>query len=283
MFSLCTATFIKDRAHLVRSWLLVAGLVMAAVVHAAPTRSTPGTAVAEHDQLAQITSRRFIRVAVPKEFPPFGFMRDGLPEGYDISVARILALDLGVRVELVPVASSDRISHLQEGKVDIVIASLGKTAEREKLIDFSVAYAPLYLGVFGRKDSGATADLSGRRVAFVRGSLEGAELRRTAPAATPVEFENSKDIIQAYVKRQVDYIAVGSAVIESIDDVQARDQTRLLITLKDSPCYIGLRKGEPRLQERINKVLRDASRSGAMTVNAMIWFKATLPPDFFKR
>lgn len=245
-----------------------------AIVAAAPAAAA--------DQLSQILSRKVLRVAVPKEFPPFGFIQHGEPSGYDVSVARIMAMDLGVRLELVPVASAERLPHLQEGKVDLVIASLGKTPERQQQIDFSVPYAPLYLGVFGRGNA-ASSELSGRKVAVTKGSLESAELRRLSPQSLPVEYDNSKDILRAYVSKEVDHIAVGSAVVESIPDVPARDNTKLMLLLKDSPCYIGVRKGEQRLLARVNKVLDEAGGSGVMTINALIWFKTTLPPGFFKK
>lgn len=126
-------------------------------------------------------------------------------------------------------------------------------------------------------------DLSGRKVAVTKGSLESAELQRLSPRAIPIEYENSKETIRAYVAREVDYIVVGSAVIESIHDVPMRDNTQLVLLLKDSPCYIGVRKGEQRLLARVNKVLDEAGQSGLMTINALIWFKTTLPPNFCKK
>lgn len=64
------------------------------------------------------------------------------PVGYDIDVANLIAKGLGVKAELVPVTSANRIPYLQTKKVDLVISSLGKNPDREKVIDFSVAYAP---------------------------------------------------------------------------------------------------------------------------------------------
>jgi len=237
---------------------------------------------ARADQLDQILAHHVLRVAVPKEFPPFGLMRNGIAEGYDISVARMLAYDLKVRLEVVPVSSPERIPLLQADKVDVIIASLGKTPEREKLIDFSLAYAPLYLGVFGSKHAQVPPDFKGRRIGVSKGSVEESELLKVAPHAEIVRLENSKAIIEAYLKHDVEFMAIGSAVIESIQDIPARDDLGLKLMLKNSPCFIGVRKGETALLERVNKFLRDASNSQAMTVNAMIWFKATLPADFFQ-
>ena len=104
---------------------------------------------ARADALADVMSRGTLRVAVPQDFPPFGSVGlDMAPQGYDIDVANLIGSKMGVKVELVPVTSANRIPYLQTNKVDLVISSLGKNPEREKVIDFSVAYAPFFNGVF---------------------------------------------------------------------------------------------------------------------------------------
>lgn len=264
-------------------------LISAAVagLAAAATRNTFAQLPAGKagDALDQILAHRLLRVAVPKEFPPFGFIKNGSPEGYDIAIARMLAADMKVRLELVPVLSPDRLPYLRDGKVDLVIASLGKTPEREKLIDFSVAYAPLYNGVFGPPSGGVpeSAYFKGRRIGVTKGSLEEEQLVRRLPDAAVVRYENSATIIDAYQKHEIEYIAAGNVVIESIKDMPARDRTKFVLMLNESPCHIGVRKNEDRLLARVNKFLQEARESQALMVSAMIWFKATLPTDFFQR
>ena len=48
--------------------------------------------------------------------------------------------------------SANRIPYLQTHKADLVISTLGKNAEREKVIDFSRAYSPFFQAVFGAED-----------------------------------------------------------------------------------------------------------------------------------
>ncbi len=266
-----------------------AGLATLAMKVSAAQTAAPNTAApkggASQDQLDRVLASGVLRVAVPKEFPPFGYLRDGLPVGYDVAVARMLALELKVHLEAVPVASPERLPLLQDGKVDLIIASLGKTAEREQQIDFSMAYAPLYIGVFGPVSATPTTPdyFKGRRIGVTQGSLDEAELLRKLPAATVVRFENSAAIMDAYLKHEVEYMAVGNVVVESIKDVTARDRTKRVFLLKDSPCFIGVHKQEPRLLARVNRFLQEAGDSQALMVNAMVWFKATLPEDFFAR
>ncbi|MEI8598160.1 transporter substrate-binding domain-containing protein [Vibrio sp. M60_M31a] len=104
-----------------------------------------------------IKEKAVLKVAVPQDFPPFGSVGTDLkPQGYDIDMAKYLAKELNVKVELVPVTSANRIPYLQTQKVDLVISSMGKTQSEKKAIDFSEAYAPFFLGVFGTSDENVT-------------------------------------------------------------------------------------------------------------------------------
>src|SRR5260221_8369651 len=67
----------------------------------------------------------------------------------DINTAALVSGALGVKLDLFPVSSTNRLPYLTAGKADLMISSLGKDAEREKVIDFSIAYAPFFSGVFG--------------------------------------------------------------------------------------------------------------------------------------
>src|SRR5690349_13179074 len=108
---------------------------------------------AKADALDDIMKAKLIKIAVPQDFAPFGSAGPDLkPVGYDIDVANLIGKELGVKVEIIPVTSANRIPYLQTKKADLVISSLGKNPDREKVIDFSVAYAPFFSGVFGAKD-----------------------------------------------------------------------------------------------------------------------------------
>src|SRR5258708_29188416 len=167
-----------------------------------------GTAPAQADGLDSIMAAKVIKVAVPQDFAPFGSAGlDLKPQGYDIDMANLIAKELGVRAEIIAVTSANRIPYLQTRKADIVISSLGKNAEREKVIDFSDAYAPFFSGVFGTKDIAVAspADLKGKTIGATRGAIEEQELTKTAPAdATIKRFEDNNATIAAFVSGQVD-------------------------------------------------------------------------------
>ena len=128
--------------------------------------------------------KKTITIAIPTDFPPYGFVGTDLkPQGLDIDMASLIAAKLGVKVELVPVTSANRIPYLQTKKADLVISTLGKNAEREKVIDFTSAYSPFFQAVFGpRSCRQGPADLAGKTVGVTRGAIEDQELSKIAPA-----------------------------------------------------------------------------------------------------
>ena len=125
--------------------------------------------------LDEVMARKLINIAIPTDFPPYGFVSTDLkPQGLDIDMANHIGAKLGVKVELVVVTSANRIAYLQTKKADLVISTLGKNAEREKVIDFSAAYSPFFQAVFAAKGVAikSAADLAGKSVGVTRGAIE---------------------------------------------------------------------------------------------------------------
>src|SRR5882724_5928904 len=164
-------------------------------------------APAHAEALDSIMAGKVIKVAVPQDFAPFGSAGlDLKPQGYDIDMANLIGKALGVKAEIIPVTSANRIPYLQTRKADLVISSLGKNAEREKVIDFSTAYAPFFSGVFGTKDIkvAAAADLKGKTIGATRGAIEEQELSNTAPSDAIIKrFEDNNATIAAFISGQV--------------------------------------------------------------------------------
>ena len=117
--------------------------------------------------LSEILEAGVIKIGVPESFAPFGSLgADGELEGYDIDVAKMIAEDLGVKLELVPIVSKQRIPFLETGRLDLVISTLGANPERAKSIWYSSSYAPFYSAAFAASDKkiASIKDLSGMTV-----------------------------------------------------------------------------------------------------------------------
>jgi polar amino acid transport system substrate-binding protein len=84
--------------------------------------------------LTQIKSRNTLVVGVKTDYPPFGQLSSkGQMQGLEHDMAEDLAKRLGVVLKKVSVTGANRLQKLEEGTVDILIATLGDTAERRKL------------------------------------------------------------------------------------------------------------------------------------------------------
>ncbi|MBT9382952.1 transporter substrate-binding domain-containing protein [Pseudooceanicola sp. CBS1P-1] len=242
-----------------------------------------GAQTASADALSDITSKGTIRIAVPQDFPPFGSVgTDMKPQGYDIDMAGLIADKLGVKLELVPVTSANRIPYLQTGKVDLVISSMGKNAEREAVIDFSTAYAPFYNGVFAPADTkiGGAADLAGKTVGVTRGSIEDLELTKIAPAdATLKRYEDNNGTISAFLSGQVEAIATGNVVAAAIVARNPPKKPEMKFLIKNSPCYIGMNKDEPALKDKVDAIIAEAKTDGDLNKISEKWLGMDLPAD----
>ncbi len=239
--------------------------------------------VANADQLDDIKARGLLKVAVPQDFPPFGSVGTDLqPQGYDIDMAKYLADELKVKLELVPVTSANRIPYLQTNKVDLVISSMGKNPEREKAIDFTEAYAPFYLGVFGSQDESvaAAADLSDKTVGVTRGSVEDIELSKIVPSDTTIKrFEDNNATLSSYLSGQISLIATGNLVVTEIATRYPGKAPETKFMLKNSPCYVGVMKGEAELVNEVNSLIKKAKQTGVLEGFSQKWLKASFPAD----
>jgi len=240
--------------------------------------------VARADALADVKKAGVLKVAVPQDFPPFGTVGSDLkPQGYDIDMAELLAKELGVKVELVPVTSANRIPYLTTKKVDLVISSLGKSPDREKVIDFAAAYAPFFNGVFGPADQKVTKieDLAGKTLGVTRGAVEDLEISKIAPAtATIKRYEDNNGTISAFLSGQVQLVATGNVVAAAILAKNPPKRPEVKFLIKDSPCYVGLNKGEPALLAAVNAAVAKAKKDGRLDAIAKKWLGAALPAGF---
>lgn len=227
--------------------------------------------------LDTITKAKLIRIGIPVDVPPYGFVgADMQPQGLDIDVANLVAQKLGVKAELMPVVSANRIPALQTKKIDLIVSTLGKNEERMKIINFTHAYAPGGLGLFANKDVviKSFADLAGKSVAVAvaRGAMEDELVTQAAPPSTIIKrFEDQAATKAAFTSGQTQAIGTtlpGGAVI-----AQRQPSVELKLPLRESPAFMGVAKGEDALLAKINEIVLAAKADGTLNKLSQKWLK----------
>jgi polar amino acid transport system substrate-binding protein len=253
---------------------LVAGLLAMLVVGPALAQGVPsGT-------LDKIIQRKVLRVAFQSASPPFGFTNaQGQPDGIDAEVARLMAKDLGVELELVQVNAPGRIPSLMTDRADVVISVFGITPERAKQVSFSIPYAAVKLIVYGPKSEAvkSVADLKGKRVGLPRGTVQDLELSRVAPDATMVRFEDDATVTAAMLAKQVDVIGTSNAVMlgmaERYPDLGLSEKFAIGLL----PIAIGMRRGDPDFLQWVNTFVYHRRMTGELGQIYQKYLKDTLP------
>lgn len=234
-----------------------------------------GSADALADLLDDIVEKGSVRIAVPNDFPPFGAaIGDGQLEGYDIEVAKLLAEDLGVRFDPVVAKSVNRIPLLLSHEADLVISCLGISPARARGIAFSSPYGPFFSGVYGPPEVAVAGpeDLAGKRVAVTRDTIEDAELGDLATQGMElVRFDDNAQTFSAYLSGEADLLATGNTAITSLlrQDPQRAIESKFV--LRQSPCSIGVRHGEPRLLHWVNVFILDKKLGGELDRLSRQW------------
>ncbi|MDZ3991211.1 transporter substrate-binding domain-containing protein [Pseudomonas sp. Teo4] len=226
------------------------------------------TGMAQADAtLDKIEQRQRLSVGVVLSGGPFGAIDPATrqPVGFSVDLARDLARQLNVQLDLVPVQPANRVQFLQQGKVDLLIANMEWTPERDKLLGH--VPTPFYR-VGGTaalaKDSPVSswADLKGQAVCTSQGSSYtqalidlGAQLKA---------FKTSAESLLA-LRGNNCVAAVHDATL--INPLLAKGgewsgYRALAPELNPAPSVIWTRLGETDTQARLDPFVRQWHRSG---------------------
>ena len=189
-------------------------------------------------------------------------------EGYDVQVAKIIAEELGLELEIKALAWDALIQNLNTGAIDMIIAGMSPTAERLETIDFTASYYESTHVLLVKKDSqyasaATLAEFAGAKVIGQTGTIY-ADLVPQAVAAGAVAGNNLSTvplIVQAILNDTVDATIVEEPVAKGICS-QHSNLTYVVLTdgfdvaEEDKIVSIGVRKNYE-LTSQINDVLKN--------------------------
>ncbi|ATU95485.1 hypothetical protein BLM14_27800 (plasmid) [Phyllobacterium zundukense] len=220
------------------------------------------------DTLAKIKSAGTIRIAIDLSVPPWSFKDDSLnPTGSEVEAAKLLASDLGVKMEIVSTNGANRLPYLMQNRADIIMSALSITDERKKTIAFSLPYSGNTTSVFASKDVPikSFADLSGKRIAVTRGTTNDGDITKSAPSdAEIIRFEDEATTMTAVVSNQVDIVAIAQSLVDLINKKNPSLSLEPKLTLRTATMGVGMRKGDVELKTWVDQWVKTNIANGKL-------------------
>jgi polar amino acid transport system substrate-binding protein len=233
-------------------------------------------------ELSGIRQRGYLVVGVKDNLRPLGFKNAaGQLEGLEIDLAHWLAQSLlgdSEAVQFQPVANRDRLNALLEGKVDLVIAHLGLTESRARLVDFS---DPYFIDgtafITDNKEIQAIQQLQGQQIAVLNGSDTIATVRSLIPSVQLVGADSYEQAKTAIEQGRVTAFAADLTVLTGW--VQEYPQYHLLPTLLSAEALaVAMPKGLQfaELRQQVNQSIAQWQATGRLRGRVLYW---SLPAD----
>jgi len=233
--------------------------------------------------LQEILDSGTVRIGIPVDVPPFGFMdENNEPTGLDIEIANMIAESLGVELETQQVTSANRISYLATDRIDLTIAAMGATPERALSINFSSPYSALTIGLYGPEDVEVAGidDLGDKVIGVARGTTQDIELTRLAPDANIQRFEDDATTSSAYLSGQIDLIATANILAQDLSERRPDNPLEAKVVFRYSPAHIGVQKGAPELLRWADTFVFYHLNNGNLSKLTEKWLGEPLPDNF---
>jgi polar amino acid transport system substrate-binding protein len=234
--------------------------------------------------LDEVIASKKLVVGVNPTLPPLGIFNDKNEiDGFDVDIARKLGELLGVKVEIVQVGSPDRIPFVSSGKIDAVLGAMTITAERQKVIDFTVPLHTEVLGVLTTKSKPYKDWMElndpAVRLVEVRGATPVKLVQEKLPKAQLLLLDNYPDAVRAIAQGRADAMI---DVMDFMTEHTAKHKVDWRIV--DAPidvyfCGIGVQKGNDALREKLSAAIKELHRNGYVDERWKKWFGGPMLHD----
>ena len=205
--------------RLIKGFALVLALALAVLLAAAASAEGFRT-------LDEIRESGKITIGLFHDKKPFGYVdENGEFQGYDVYLARRLAEDLGVELDIVAVDAPNRIEFLQSFKVDVILANFTYTADRAEQVDFALPYMKVALGVVSPEGALITdvEQLRGKKLIVSKGTTAETYFAENEPEVELVRYDSYTD---AYL-----------GLLDGRGDALSTDNTEVLAWAIENPGF----------------------------------------------
>ncbi len=211
-----------------------------------------------------------IRIGIKFDQPGVGFKKSGTYVGFDVDVARYIARKLGYSEDQIvwkEAPSKQREAMLQNGDVDMIVASYSITDARKKEVSFAGPYFVAGQDLMVRKDDTSIEgpqDLNGKRLCSVTGSTSAATVQKKfANKVQLMEQPGYAECATALFSGIVDAVTTDDIILAGL---AAASRGRLRVVGKpftQERYGIGIKKGNVKLATQINNAITEMIQDGS--------------------
>ena len=222
---------------------------------------------AEGSTMARLVEEGSITIGTKFDQPLFGLQGpDGVPVGCDVEIGQLVADTLGVEAEFVEAQSAQRETLIDNGSVDIVVATYTINDTRKEVVDFA---GPYYIAgqslmvLQDNTDINGPEDLAGNTVCSADGSTPAQNIIENYPEAELVTYGAYTDCLDPLLSGQVNAVTTDNVIIAGYVDESPDDFKLVGDLFTEEPYGIGLAKDDDEFRDFVNDVIEDAYASGA--------------------
>jgi len=228
------------------------------------------------DTLTDVKAKGVLVAGVKDSLPPFGYVDEKTRTivGYDIDFVNAIAEKLGVKVEYKPVVSATRMPQLIEGNIDIIAATMTKNIERAKQIDFSYTYFLTGQGFLVKKGTAKSLQgLDGKKIGTAKGSTSEQNAKRALPNSTILSFDDYPQAVLALQQGKVAAVTTDESILAGqLAKLPKGEYEIPALRISEEPYGLGIRKGDTKFLDFVNKVLLEMEKSGQAKAIFEKWF-----------
>lgn len=220
--------------------------------------------------LEKIQEKGVLTMGTSAGYPPFEFYIevDGQPEivGFDIEIAKEIAADMGVELEIIDMQFEGLLPALMGNRIDIIIAGMTPTEERQKSVDFSMVYYDPQQSMLvkaGREDELNTIEsFSGKILGVQKASIQEEMAKEVFQESDIKAIARIPNLIMELKTDKIDGLLLSEPVANSYARTN-EDLVALDIGLgSEGGAAIAIQKGKEDVLEVINDTLSRLIESG---------------------
>ena len=237
--------------------------------------------LAQADALDNIKAAGVLKVSVKADYKPYGFLdSSGAIIGLEPDLAQDVADRLGVKVEFVPVVSSNRMQFLEQGKIDLMIATMTDRPDRREVVLIpDPNYYSSGTNVLARKEFGLMTweDLRGKPVCGIQGAFYNKKTGQEF-GADIVAFKGTAEAYAALQQGNcVAFVYDDSALVAKLNEPEFAEYEMPLPTIDDAPWGLAVQKGETAFAEFMSQTVTDWHKTGKILELETKWGVANTP------